>query len=298
MSEAQLAAANSGITSAKVSTYDGYANGKANVDLDNLSTTGKANVSAQGTYNASTNYASGTVGAAIKGKQDVIDADHKLAASNIDGLATVATTGAASNITTDATHRFVTDDEKTAWGAKQAALTAGDGIDITNNTIKVNADGGLAFDATSHKLKVDVGSGLAINSTTDKVEVSGITTSNIAANAGIKGTQLAANAGITGSQLAANAGITGSQLAASAGITGTQLDANAAIAKTQLASGVQTSLEKADKVGTVTSLTTTSKNDLVSAINEVNGKVLTIYSGWNNGGTPDDDSTVGLGSAS
>ena len=42
----------------------------ANQDLSNLSATGKANVSAQGTYNASTNYTEGTVGAAIKSKAD------------------------------------------------------------------------------------------------------------------------------------------------------------------------------------------------------------------------------------
>ena len=44
--------------------------GKANTNLDNLTDTGKANVSAQGTYNASTNYTAGTVGAAIKAKAD------------------------------------------------------------------------------------------------------------------------------------------------------------------------------------------------------------------------------------
>ena len=42
----------------------------ANQDLSNLSATGKANVSAQGTYDANTNYTAGTVGAAIKSKAD------------------------------------------------------------------------------------------------------------------------------------------------------------------------------------------------------------------------------------
>ena len=42
----------------------------ANKDLNNLTATGKANVSAQGTYDSSTNYTAGTVGAAIKGKAD------------------------------------------------------------------------------------------------------------------------------------------------------------------------------------------------------------------------------------
>lgn len=40
----------------------------ANTDLSNLSATGKANVSAQGTYDANATYTAGTVGAAIKGK--------------------------------------------------------------------------------------------------------------------------------------------------------------------------------------------------------------------------------------
>lgn len=40
----------------------------ANTDLDNLSDTGKANISAEGTYDESATYADGTVGAAIKGR--------------------------------------------------------------------------------------------------------------------------------------------------------------------------------------------------------------------------------------
>ena len=42
----------------------------ANTDLSNLTTTGKANVSAQGTYDAGATYEAGTVGAAIKDKAD------------------------------------------------------------------------------------------------------------------------------------------------------------------------------------------------------------------------------------
>ena len=40
----------------------------ANTDLDNLSDTGKANISAQGTYDATETYTAGTVGAALQGK--------------------------------------------------------------------------------------------------------------------------------------------------------------------------------------------------------------------------------------
>lgn len=42
----------------------------ANTDLDNLSDTGKANISAEGTYDANASYDAGTVGAAIQSKAD------------------------------------------------------------------------------------------------------------------------------------------------------------------------------------------------------------------------------------
>ena len=45
--------------------------GKANTDLDNLTTTGKANVSKQGTYNSGETYSVGTVGNAIQNKANV-----------------------------------------------------------------------------------------------------------------------------------------------------------------------------------------------------------------------------------
>ncbi len=41
----------------------------------------------------------------------------------VHGLATVATSGAAADLTQDATHRLVSDTEKSTWNAKQAALT-------------------------------------------------------------------------------------------------------------------------------------------------------------------------------
>lgn len=48
-------------------------------------------------------------------------------------------------------------------------------------------------------------------------------------------------------------------------------------------------------IGTVGSLTTTAKTDLVSAVNEVNSKVLTVYSNWASGGTASGANTVALG---
>ena len=84
LNETQMAAVNSGITTAKVSQYDAYATGK----------------------------------------QDTITDQNKLSAGLVSGLATVATTGNASDLNEDTTHRLVTDTEKATWNAKQDALTS------------------------------------------------------------------------------------------------------------------------------------------------------------------------------
>ena len=54
----------------------------ATKDLDNLTDTGKANVSAQGTYDSTATYATGTVGKAIQGKQDTLTFDTTPTASS------------------------------------------------------------------------------------------------------------------------------------------------------------------------------------------------------------------------
>ena len=57
-----------------------------------------------------------------------------------------------ADLSGDSTHRVVTDAQISAWTAKQDALTAGDGIDITSNVISleyltvVNGAVNLVFD--------------------------------------------------------------------------------------------------------------------------------------------------------
>lgn len=58
---------------------------------------------------------------ALNGKQATIDSSHKLSADLVDDTTT--------------THKFVTASDKTTWNAKQNALTAGDNITISGDTI-------------------------------------------------------------------------------------------------------------------------------------------------------------------
>lgn len=73
-------------------------------------------------------------------KQNVIDENNKLSASNVSGLATIATSGKLSDATGDATHRTVTDAEKTAWEGKQDALTFGTAYNATTNKAATMSD--------------------------------------------------------------------------------------------------------------------------------------------------------------
>ena len=66
-------------------------------------------------------------------KQSVINGSNKLPASNVNGLATIATSGKLSDATQDATHRTVTDTEKSTWGGKQDALVFGTAYNPTTN---------------------------------------------------------------------------------------------------------------------------------------------------------------------
>lgn len=69
-------------------------------------------------------------------------------------LKVVAFSGAASDITQDATHRFVTDTEKSAWNGKMTA--GGDASNTTVNTITASA-ASLPVPAAKDKLSVIVG---------------------------------------------------------------------------------------------------------------------------------------------
>jgi len=66
------------------------------------------------------------------------------AIANTDGadisLAAVASTGAASDITTDTTHQFVTNTEKTTWSDKQDALVFNTAYDASTNKVATMSD--------------------------------------------------------------------------------------------------------------------------------------------------------------
>ena len=62
---------------------------------------------------------------ALAAKQNTIDSSHKLSADLVDDTST--------------TNKFVTTSEKATWNAKQNALTAGDNIEITGDTISTPA---------------------------------------------------------------------------------------------------------------------------------------------------------------
>ena len=129
--------------------------GKANTDLDNLSTTGKANVSAQGTYSASATYTDGTVGKAIQGKADKAttlsgygitnaytktEADGKFLTSHQDISGKVNNTG---NFTADGDSSLIKN--KTVVNAIKDTATAVDG--------KVNNAGNFTSDSDSSLIK-------------------------------------------------------------------------------------------------------------------------------------------------
>lgn len=96
----------------------------------------KANTS--DVYAKSETYSDDEVDALLSDKADTAD------------LATVATSGSYNDLSnkptipdeladlqSDSTHRTVTDVEKTTWNSKQDTLTAGEGIDITQNVISL-----------------------------------------------------------------------------------------------------------------------------------------------------------------
>lgn len=90
LSTDQLAAVNSGITAAKVGTYDGYATGKQDALSEAQLAAVNSGITAAkvGQYDG---YATG--------KQDKIDADHPLSADFVSGLGAAAEKGVASSVT-------------------------------------------------------------------------------------------------------------------------------------------------------------------------------------------------------
>ncbi len=102
----------------------------ATKNLDNLTETGKANVSAQGKYNSATEYDSGTVGAAIKSKQDTLNA------ANVTTDATVGTSSGSGVVTS------VTADNGTVAITKSKIVNAdvADNAQIARTKIDFTAD--------------------------------------------------------------------------------------------------------------------------------------------------------------
>lgn len=90
---------------------------------------------------------------------------HTHLAADITNLPTIPT--ALNQLTEDATHRIVSDTEKAAWNAKQNALTAGTGIDITNNVISTTAAVSLANIADVSISSATTGQILEYDATTD-----------------------------------------------------------------------------------------------------------------------------------
>lgn len=66
-----------------------------------------------------------------------------------------------ADLTADSTHRVVTDTQIASWNGKQSPLTAGTGIDITNNVISATGGGGGSYsagdgiDITNNVISVD-----------------------------------------------------------------------------------------------------------------------------------------------
>jgi len=145
----------------RVSEVSGNA---ANQDLGNLSATGKANVSAQGTYDSSTNYNANTVGAAIKTLQaDVADAATQNGVVATVKNATASATGVSltvsgtpegsvsstlSNATMSGTVNMPTSgtvDTLTVWGNDNSTSTAS----VTLATTPTGISGGVTGTVTS-----------------------------------------------------------------------------------------------------------------------------------------------------
>lgn len=120
----------------------GTAGNAANKDLSNLSNTGKANVSAQGTYDSNATYTPGTVGAAIKGKAD---AATTLAGYGItDAYTTTQVDTAIEGSANTATYSSATNyDTGTVGAAIKSLQTSGatqTGVENTIETADITAN--------------------------------------------------------------------------------------------------------------------------------------------------------------
>lgn len=141
LNDTQLAAVNSGITSDKVSTYDGYAaliNGKQgalNETQLNAVNSGitAAKVTKYDGYESS-----------INGKQDKITASNKLSSSLVDGLGAAASKGVDATIEANSTSTNLPTSQ-----AVESRINAHAGIDKVGTVTSVSAGVGLKITGTA-----------------------------------------------------------------------------------------------------------------------------------------------------
>jgi len=184
LTEAQLAAANSGITADKVSTYDGYATGKQ----DTLSATNKLDTAYVATGD-NAQFVTATEKSTWSGKQDALSAD-QLAATNsgitaakvtaYDGYAegkqdTLSATNQLNTayVATNDNAQFVTATEKSTWSGKQDALSA-DQLAATNSGItQAKREGYDAVVTASANYATRTGVSATVNAATGSVALTG-----------------------------------------------------------------------------------------------------------------------------
>lgn len=122
----------------------------------NLATAEVQVVNANLTVNGNTAWHAGNDGAGSGLDADTVDGQHASA------FAAASHTQAATTITEDTTHRFITDAERTAWNAKQAALgfTPADSARTLTAGAGLTGGGTLAADRT---FAVGAGTGILVN---------------------------------------------------------------------------------------------------------------------------------------
>lgn len=150
LNDTQLAAVNSGITSDKVSTYDGYAaliNGKQGaLDETQLNAVNSGITAAKVTkydgYESS-----------INGKQDKITSSNKLSSSLVDGLGAAASKGVDATIEANSTSTNLPTSQ-----AVESRINAHAGIDKVGTVTSVSAGVGLKITGTASvtpKVEID-----------------------------------------------------------------------------------------------------------------------------------------------
>ena len=92
-------------------------------------------------------YFAGKVKTALNGKQDAITSSNKLDYALLDNVPTIPS--ALSGLTQDATHRVVSDTEKTTWNGKQDALVFNTAYNASSNKVATMSDIASAIGSTT-----------------------------------------------------------------------------------------------------------------------------------------------------